>query len=131
MVSLLVGTPDRPLLEKSREFLAYIRENLAAEVRFDENEANLYIDNRLVIKSVPAKILWKMVCIALTEGRMDFEYNEFINDPSIIFNKRAHNIPKRITRMIADIPRKTDCPSLKRTGRGRVQLLLHRKCTLA
>jgi len=97
---------------------------MKAKVVYHENHGSITINDKMLIKFIPAKILKKMLEIYTETGRTDFEHREFTYDRELNGERFNPNIVLRIQRLASKLKKTFPQITLKKTGRGKVKLIL-------
>jgi hypothetical protein len=118
------------LEELNDAFLVYLRDREHAEVVYHESRDAVTVGGRQVVRSIPARLLRKMLQEYERNGKTCFEYWELMNDDWVIPNKHAHHLTRRLDRLADTLKKKTDLFVLRRPRRGWVTLEVRRPFVL-
>lgn len=116
-------------MELNHAFLVYLRGQERAEVIYHESRESMTVNGRQVVRSIPARLLRKMLENYSREEKTAFEYWEFMHDEQVILNKESHHLSRRIDRLADALRKKTDLFVLRRPRRGWVTLEVKRPFT--
>ncbi len=94
--------------KKHREMLDSLSEKM--QIHYDVATRRLFVNGRLVAKSLPGAILAKILDQCLKEQRFEFEYREFVLDPNLGLNPLNPNFVLRLNRLSATLRKK--CPEM-------------------
>jgi len=96
----------------------YLMQTSSIIFTYEKSNDRLFVDNRAVARSSPAKILQRLLFINTTTKRTEFEYREFLRDPSIVNDPANPNLAVRMQRLLDLIRKKVPEIEMTKTGRG-------------
>lgn len=106
-----------------RAFMQYLRERQAEPVVYHTGHEMITIRGQQIVRSVPARILAKILREYSATGKTRFAYWEFLDDRGLLPDKQNHHLPRRIERLIVSVRKKTDRFELHRPCRGTIELI--------
>jgi len=91
-------------------------------LNYNKTHQKISINNKHLISGIPAKILRKIINAYLFEGRKEFSYHEFRNDPELNLDIFKPNLDVRINRLITKLHSECNEISLEKKERGKITL---------
>lgn len=99
-------------------------------VRFYEGDGSVFFGNEYVIKSLPGRILKKLLVEHLTSGRTEFTKKELRLDPELKLPPVRDNLDTRLILLRRRLEERFPFVRLEPTGRGRFLLALEARVAL-
>lgn len=91
-------------------------------VVYHSRDDSISVNGRHLTRSVPARILRRIVAEYSRSGKTVFEYREFTKDENIVFDPLSPNLGVRLKRLMSTLEQ--NCPELSLTRPERGKLLL-------
>lgn len=99
-------------------------------VRRYARDNSVFLDEDYLIKGVAGAILWRLLQVCTTEGRVDFCNRELRRDPAIGLPDIADNLEARLILLAKRLDERGGALRLEKTGRGRLRLHVGRRIQL-
>lgn len=100
-------------------------------VTYYQANDTVFFGDDYVIKGVPGRILWKLLCEHVEHGRVEFSNRELRLDEALELPPGNDNLDSRLVSLRRRLARGAWGIELDRIGRGRLQLRLRRAISLA
>jgi adenylate cyclase len=114
--------PGRPALDaQAKSDVAPLR------VRFYESDGSVFFDDEYVIKSVPGRILYRLLKARLDTGRTEFTKKELRLDANIKLPAVQDNLDARLILLRRRLAERFPCVELVPVARGRFALRVTRR----
>jgi hypothetical protein len=94
----------------------------AVHVRHYEEDGSVFLDGEYLIKSLPGRLLWRLLCQWRDEGRRDFTNKELRLDPSLKLPPVKDNLDTRLLLLRRRLEERSTVIALRKSGRGRMRL---------
>lgn len=111
---------NREAVRRHKAVLEKVRRKLV--VVYHAAEESISVDGRHLVRSVPAKMLRRMVRAYAESGQTEFEYREFCRDSSMVIDPSSPNISVRVQRLVKTLESSSDGLRVSRIARGRLRL---------
>lgn len=85
----------------------------------------IFIDGEYLIRSLPAKILWKLIQAFLSEGKTEFSNRELRMDKTLQLPDFKDNLETRLILLRKRLEAKNPGIALKQNGRGKFKIEIH------
>jgi adenylate cyclase len=99
-------------------------------IKHYESDDSVFIDDAYLVKGVPGRILRKVVCAYLSDGRNEFTNKEIRLDPTLHLPDFKDNLETRLILLRRRIEERCDFLQIVPTGRGRFRLDVKRRLRL-
>lgn len=94
------------------------------EIRFYDEDGSVFLDDAYLVKGVPGRILWKMLCERRDLGRISFTNKELRHDRALELPRGADNLDARLLVLRKRLEERAPMLRLERSGRGRLDLVV-------
>jgi hypothetical protein len=95
-------------------------------VRYYAADGSVFFDDEYVIKSLPGRLLFKLLQAKRDEGRDEFTKKELRLDPALQLPAVRDNLDTRLILLRRRLAERFPCVQLEPVGRGRFKLLIAR-----
>lgn len=99
-------------------------------VTYHPNDSSVFFDSEYVTRSVPGRILWRLLSESAYHGRKEFTNRELRNEPMLALPPVRDNLETRLKLLRNRLDVKFPFVRMFRTGRGRFRLELDRALEL-
>jgi adenylate cyclase len=128
-----LGDANEPLAEQVEELprpAPSVATTSAAAVTYYQADDSVFVDEEYVIKGVPGRILWRLLCEHVTHRREAFSNRELRLDESLGLPVGNDNLEARLLVLRKRLSGGDFGMRLERVGRGRLQFQLDRPVVL-
>jgi hypothetical protein len=101
-----------------------------AVIKHYESDDSVFIDDAYLVKGVPGRILRKMVCAYLSNGRSEFTNKEIRLDSSLQLPDFKDNLETRLILLRRRVEERCDFLQIVPIGRGRFRFDVKRRLRL-
>lgn len=119
--------PDAPRLDHPG--IAH-RTGRRSVIKHYESDDSVFIDDAYLVKGVPGRILRKIVCTYLSDGRCEFTNKEIRLDSTLQLPDFKDNLETRLILLRRRIEERCDFLQIVSTGRGRFRFDVRRQLKL-
>ncbi|HVY27949.1 MAG TPA: GAF domain-containing protein [Polyangiaceae bacterium] len=95
-------------------------------VRYYAADGSVFFDDEYVIKSLPGRLLFKLLTAKRDQGRDEFSKKELRLDPALQLPAVRDNLDTRLILLRRRLAERFPCVQLEPVGRGRFKLLIAR-----
>jgi adenylate cyclase len=99
-------------------------------VRYYEEDSSIFLNGEYLIKSLPGRILWRLLVQWRDESRCEFTNKELRLDPALGLPAVKDNLETRLILLRRRLEERGDAIRMVRTGRGHFRLELDRPLQL-
>jgi hypothetical protein len=117
--SVATAAPDVPTAQPA---LPSVSTDCRHELVYYEGDEVIMVDGEYLIRSLPAKILWRLLTTRETTGRDEFTNRELRLDKSLNLPEWKDNLESRLILLRRRLEQKCPDISIMPTGRGRFRL---------
>jgi adenylate cyclase len=103
----------------------------ARKIRYYPSDDCVFVDDVYLVRNMPGKILWKILCSYQASGRTDFTNRELRLDASLGLPAIRDNLESRLVLLRKRLEQKCSDMALVPAGRGKFRLQLACKIELA
>lgn len=114
------GVVETTVESRHQALLSMVRRTTS--ITYYAADESISVNGRHLMRSVPAKMLRKMVAAYVATGRQDFEYREFSRDMSLPLDPASPNISVRMQRIQQVLDSSMTGVVVRRVGRGKIRL---------
>lgn len=127
----LIPAATEPLAVKAaaRQAPAPSARRSTCEVVYYGSDECILVDGEYLIRSLPARILWKLLAQRTREGRTEFTNRELRLDKSLNLPEWKDNLETRLLLLRRRLEQK--CPQIRLVPRGRGRFGLELSCQVA
>jgi putative methionine-R-sulfoxide reductase with GAF domain len=126
---IALATPDREA-GSEQATAAEGPEGAPIHVRYYEEDSSVFLDGEYLIKSLPGRILWRLLLQWRDEGRCDFTNKELRLDAALKLPPVKDNLETRLILLRRRLEERCDAIRMVKAGRGRFRLELARPVEL-
>jgi adenylate cyclase len=123
-IKLTSGTP-KVVLQRKRTL-----SKRTSVVKHYKSDDSIFIDDAYLIKGIPGRLLWKLLQAFVGSGRIIFTNKEIRLDAALRLPDIKDNLETRLILLRRRLDERHGPVRLVHTGRGRLQLEVHKKLTL-
>jgi len=102
----------------------------ALSVRYYESDGSVFFDDEYVIKSLPGRILFRLLSLQKQTGRSEFTKKELRLEPTLKLPPVRDNLDTRLILLRRRLAERFPCVALTPVGRGRFTLTVDRPYAL-
>lgn len=122
--TVIHGTTDksiwREIEKKHRDLIEQMKQLF--HFTFESDKDRMMVNDKVLIKGVPARILHLMLKSKIDEGKTVFERREFLYNEDIVTDRYNTGFELRLQRLTAALSRKCPAIRINRIARGAYQL---------
>jgi adenylate cyclase len=113
---------EPPVATSSNRFPTAQAVEQTVRVRYYTIDGSTFLNDEYLIKGVPGRILWKLLCAYQTEGRREFTNKEVRLDPALELPAYRDNLESRLILLRRRLAERPGPLRLETAGRGRFRL---------
>jgi adenylate cyclase len=122
MAMLGFASTAAPAADAPPPSIATVAGGESATVKYYRSDDSVFIDDAYLIKGLPGRLLYKLLCLHLNEGRDEFTNKELRLDASLKLPDFNDNLEARLILLRRRLEERCGFLKLSRAGRGRLRV---------